>query len=185
MEQLLSNIEVVLLHIVNEKPSYAYEIDKTIELREMKRWVRIGVASIYRVLIKLEEKGLVCSKNEKEGKMPERKRYYITDSGKEALVEVSKRLLSELEWYYVDLNVGLEACSLLTPWEINTCLKKRLAKVRANIKGMKEIYQSEKELQNKKRIIIQNLINLRGAEEKILSEVIRKIGIDKPEDLAN
>lgn len=179
MEQLLSNIEVILLHIVNEKPSYAYEIDKTIELREMKRWVRIGVASIYRVLIKLEEKGLVCSKNEKEGKMPERKRYYITDSGRAALVEVSKRLLFYLEWYYLDLNVGLEACNLLSPGEINSCLKKRLAKVRANIQGMKEIYTSEEDLKNKKRIIIKNLIYLRGAEEKILQDVIQKIGIDE------
>ena len=49
MEQRLSNIEVVLLSIVNEKPSYAYEIDKTIDLRDMRRWIRIGVASIYQV----------------------------------------------------------------------------------------------------------------------------------------
>ena len=179
MEQLLSNIEVILLHIVNERPSYAYEIDKTIELREMKRWVRIGVASIYRVLIKLEEKGLVSSKNEKEGRMPERKRYYITDSGRTALVEASKWLLSSLEWYYLDLNVGLEACSLLSPGEINNCLKKRLAKVRANIQGMKEIYTSEEDLKNKKKVIINNLIYLRGAEEKILQDVIQKIGINE------
>lgn len=175
MEQLLSNIEVILLHIVKEKPSYAYEIDKIIELREMKRWVRIGVASIYRVLIRLEERGLVCSKNEKEGKMPERKRYYITESGRLALAEVSKRLLSNLEWYYMDLNVGLEACSLLSESEISECLKKRLNKVKANIKGMKEIYLSEKELKNKKMLIIQNLIYMREAEEKILQNVIDKI----------
>ena len=174
MEQVLSNIEVLLLYIVNEKPSYAYEIEKTIDLREMKRWVRVGVASIYRVIIKLEEKGLVYSQNEKEGRMPERKRYYITPSGRAALVEVSKRLLSNLEWYYLDLNVGLEASNSLPPGEIVNCLKKRLAKVKSNIKGMKEIYINEKELKDKKRIIIQNLILLRGAEEKILEEVIQK-----------
>ena len=63
--EALSNIEVILLSIVNEKPSYAYEIDKTINLRDMRRWVRIGVASIYQALKKLEEKGLVYSKKEK------------------------------------------------------------------------------------------------------------------------
>lgn len=171
----MTNIEILLLYIVNEKPSYAYEIDKTIELREMKRWVRIGVASIYRVLIKLEEKGLVYSQNEKEGRMPERKRYYITDTGRAALVEESKRLLSTLEWYYLDLNVGLETSNSLPPREIARCLKKRLAGVKLNIKRMKEIYAAEKELESKKRIIIQNLIHLRGAEEKILQDVIKKI----------
>jgi DNA-binding PadR family transcriptional regulator len=175
MEQLLTNIEIILLYIVNEKPSYAYEIDKTIELREMKRWVRIGVASIYRVLIKLEEKGLVYSLNEKEGKMPERKRYHITDSGRDALKEESKKLLSSLEWYYLDLNVGLETSNSLPPGELIKCLRKRLAGVKTNIKRMKEIYESEKEMANKKRTIIQNLIHLRGAEERILQDVIQEI----------
>ncbi|MDD4237904.1 MAG: PadR family transcriptional regulator [Desulfotomaculaceae bacterium] len=179
MGQLLSNIEVILLNIVDGKPSYAYEIDKTIDLREMKRWVRVGVASIYRVLIKLEEKGFVYSQNEKEGRMPERKRYYITASGRVALVEVSKRLLSNLEWYYMDLNVGLEACNLLSPVEVSSCLKKRLAKVKANIKGMEEICANVEDLEKKKRIIIKNLIYLRGAEKRILEDVIKKIGIDE------
>jgi DNA-binding PadR family transcriptional regulator len=85
MEQKLSNIEVILLSIVNEKPSYAYEIDKTIDLREMRRWVRVGVASIYQVLKKLEGKNLVYSQKEKEGSMPERKRYYVTGAGEEGL----------------------------------------------------------------------------------------------------
>ena len=178
MEQVLSNIEVLLLYIVNEKPSYAYEIDKTIELREMKRWVRVGVASIYRVIIKLEEKGLVYSQNEKEGRMPERKRYYVTDLGRAALVEVSKRLLSNLEWYYLDLNVGLETADSLPPGDIAGCLKKRLTKVKANMRRMKEIYTSGKELGDKKRVVIQSLIHLRRAEEKFLQEVIQELGSD-------
>jgi DNA-binding PadR family transcriptional regulator len=64
MVQALSNIEVILLNIVNETPSYAYEIDKTIERRDMRRWAKVGVASIYQVLKRLEEKELVYSKNE-------------------------------------------------------------------------------------------------------------------------
>jgi DNA-binding PadR family transcriptional regulator len=185
MEYLLTNIEVILLHIVNEKPSYAYEIDKTIELREMKRWVRIGVASIYRVLIKLEEKGLVVSVNEKVGKMPERKRYYITKSGRKALAEVSKRLLSNLEWYYLDLNVGLESCNILTPMEISDCLEKRLAKVKANMSAMKEIYENEKKLNNRKSLIVKNLINLREAEVKILEDVLQDVAVAEDKTLQN
>lgn len=59
---MLSNVEVLLLSIVNEKPSYAYEIDKAIDHRDMRRWVRVGVASIYQVLKRLEEKDFVYSK---------------------------------------------------------------------------------------------------------------------------
>ncbi len=46
MVKVLSNIEAVLLSVVNEKPSYAYEIDKIINIRNVRMWVKIGVASI-------------------------------------------------------------------------------------------------------------------------------------------
>ena len=173
MVQALSNIEVILLNIVNEKPSYAYEIDKTIECRDMRRWVRVGVASIYQVLKRLEEKELVYSKNEKEGRMPDRKRYYITDSGKEALAADCKRLLSEFEWYYLDLNVGLETSDVLTADEMADCLTKRLHLVKINIKRLKENLSIEAEMPYKKREIVKNLIYFREAEQKFLQEILQ------------
>jgi DNA-binding PadR family transcriptional regulator len=173
--EALSNIEVILLSIVNEKPSYAYEIDKTINLRDMRRWIRIGVASIYQVLKKLEEKGLVYSKKEKEGRMPVRKRYYVTEQGREALVEASKRLLSSLEWYYMDLNVGLEASDLLTPGEIASCLNKRLDIVQANKKRLKEMYGNASDAVYKKKTVIKNLLYFREAEERFLRELFQEM----------
>jgi DNA-binding PadR family transcriptional regulator len=175
LAQLLSNIEVLLLSIVNEKPSYAYEIDKIIDLRNMRVWARIGVASIYQVLKRLEEKNLVYSKKEKEGRMPERKRYYITDEGKAVLIKASKRLLSSFEGYYLDLNVGLEASDLLTPGEMASCIKKRFAKVQSNIEKVRKMYADEKEAVFKKKAVIKNLIALREAEEMILKEFIREL----------
>lgn len=172
---MLSNVEVVLLSIVNEKPSYAYEIDKTIDHQDMRRWVRIGVASIYQVLKRLEEKDMVYSQKEKEGKMPDRKRYYITDTGKAALVEASKKLLSDLEWYYLDLNVGLVASDLLTSEDITGCLTKRLVRVRVNKKRLKEMYLTENDMVFKKKSIIKNLIYLREAEENFLQEVLKEL----------
>lgn len=180
MGQSLSNIEVILLSIVNEKPSYAYEIDKIIESRDIRRWVRIGVASIYQVLKKLEEKNLVYSQKEKEGRMPDRKRYYITESGKAALVEASKRLLSNLEWYYLDLNVGLETSTLLTPGEVAGCLSRRLARVQLNKKRLKEMFSAESganAVSKRKKTVIKNLIYFREAEENFLREMLQEMSI--------
>lgn len=175
MDQQLSNIKVILLSIVNEKPSYAYEIDKIIDLREMRRWIRVGVASIYQVLKKLEERNLVYSQKEKEGSMPERKRYYITEDGRKALIENSKRLLSSLEWYYLDLNVGLETSDLLSGEEVARCLKKRLARVQSNKKRLEEIYAAGNEKAIKKKAVINNLINFREAEARFLQDYLREI----------
>lgn len=169
----LSNIEVVLLSIVNEKPSYAYEIDKIIEKRDMRKWVKIGVASIYQVLERLERKGLLFSRREKEGRMPVRKRYYITEAGKAVMKEASLKLLSEMEWYYLDLNVGLESSDLLTPEEIADCFRKRLGKVNANIRKLCKFYRGEKLF--KGRVIIKNLIYFREAEKKFLEDMLREL----------
>ncbi len=175
MRQNLSNIEVILLSIVNEKPSYAYEIDKTIDLRQMRRWVKIGVASIYQVLKRLEEKGLVYSQKEKEGRMPDRKRYYVTEDGKAALIETSKRLLSSFEWHYLDLNVGLETSDLLTGAEIWDCMMKRLARVQSNKKRLAEIYATGNDTLFKKKAVIKNLIEFRCAEEKYLESLLEEL----------
>lgn len=171
--QVLSNIEVILLNIVNEKPSYAYEIDKIIDGRDMRKWVKIGVASIYQVLKRLEEREFVYSKKEKEGKMPDRKRYYITDSGRAALIEASKRLLTNFEWFYFDLSVGLETSDLLSSGEIADCLVKRLARGKANIKRLKEIASKPRDF--KESAVSRNLVFFREAEEKFLQEIIKEL----------
>ncbi len=180
MSQMLSNIEVILLSIVNEKPSYAYEIDKKIDHRGMRNWVKIGVASIYQVLKKLEDKNLVYSKKEKEGKMPDRKRYYITRQGEVALAETSKRLLSDFEWHYLDLNIGLETSDLLNPGEIIDCLNKRLVTVKLNIKRLKKIYSfysNESESVFKNRAVVKSLLCFRKAEEDFLNEIIKELSL--------
>ena len=174
----LSSIEVVLLSIVNEKPAYAYEIDKIIELREMRRWIRVGVASIYQVLKKLEQKKLVYSQSEKEGRMPERKRYYITGPGRTALLAAAQRLLSEMEWHYLDLNVGLEASDLLTPAEIAGCIKRRLVKVRTNKKKLEEVLAADSVTTFKRTAVVKNLIYFRDAEEKYLRELLEYLHVE-------
>lgn len=105
--------------------------------------------------------------------MPERKRYYVTYDGKAALIEASKRLLSNFERYYLDLTVGLEASDLLTPDEIASCLVKRLGKVQTNIKRMQAMYADEKVVAFKKKAVIGNLIRLREAEEIFLQEFLQ------------
>jgi len=161
-----------LLSIVNEKPSYAYEIDKILEQKGTRRWVKIGVASVYQVLKRLETKKMVYSISEKEGNMPDRKRYYITDTGKNSLIEASKRLISSFEWLYLDLNVGLEACTVLSIEEIASCLKKRLNKVKANLEKLKELYVSSNDSSFNKKLVLKNLIYFREAERNFIEDLL-------------
>jgi len=54
----LNHAEFIVLGLIAENPSHAYNINKRIEERGMRNWTNIGRSSIYRVIKSLEKKGL-------------------------------------------------------------------------------------------------------------------------------
>ena len=70
---MLTNIELILLKFIREKPSYAYEIERMIDERGIRNWVKIVGTTIYQVLDRLAKKGILQASLEKEGNMPQRK----------------------------------------------------------------------------------------------------------------
>lgn len=174
---MLSHVEAILLSLVNERPSYAYELEKEIERRQMRRWVKIGVASIYQVLRRLEQKGLVTSKKEREGNLPERSRYFLTERGREELVAAAKELLSRLEWFYLDLNLGLECSDVLTRDEMVACLQKRLRAVEANLRRLdqdRHLYPSGNGF-FKGQAVLDSLTAFRKAERDYLRALLARL----------
>ena len=170
---MLSNAELIILSLVNEKPSYAYEIEKQIEAKSMRLWVRIGIASIYQVLTRLNGKGYLDFKIEREGKAPERKRYFITEEGKEILKSSVKNALTKLEWYYLDLNVAIDGSDILSADEISNCLKHRLETIRYSLKKLR-IDVSELPHKSKESMIKRNVMALRMTEEKLVESLIEE-----------
>lgn len=174
---MLSNVELVILNLINEKPSYAYEIEKKIEDRSMRLWVRIGIASIYQVLTRLHGKGYLKFEIEREGKAPERKRYFLTPEGKEVLKSAVKTSLKKLEWYYLDLNVALECSDILSPEERTECLEQRLETVRYSLNKLRQDI-SENPQNKKASIIKKNILALRITEEQLLENLIAELAND-------
>lgn len=81
----MTNAELAILTLIAEKSRHGYEIEQIIEERGMREWTEIGFSSIYYLLKKLEEKGLIEGRMERQaGRGPARKVYRITDSGIEA-----------------------------------------------------------------------------------------------------
>lgn len=172
---MLSNAELILLSLVNEKPTYAYEIEKQIESRRMRHWVKIGIASIYQVLERLHRKGFVDYDTERDGKAPERKRYFITAEGKEELKTAVKGLLVQIEWYYLDLNVALSGSEILEPGELKQCLIERLEKARHSLKKLKENYLNQKKDSLKGGAVAGNVMLFREAEVKFLEQFLAEL----------
>jgi DNA-binding PadR family transcriptional regulator len=82
----LSEKEFVLLGLIVEEPSHAYAMETKIRDRGMPVWTEIGFSSIYRVLDKLENRGLIDASLVHEGRGATRKVHKLTPEGHRAFV---------------------------------------------------------------------------------------------------
>lgn len=101
IEQLKKGItETALLYLINEVPTYGYNIIKELEQRTT-GYLKLTGGTIYPVLQRLELTGLVKSQWRRTTKFPARKYYRITDKGQQFL---ASRLT---EWKDFSLAVSL------------------------------------------------------------------------------
>lgn len=86
----MSAVDLILLGMVSQQPRSAYEIQKTIEYKNLAKWVKISSPSIYKNVIRLAERGYLSGDAVKEGRMPEKTVYSITASGREYFLSLMK-----------------------------------------------------------------------------------------------
>ncbi len=87
----MSTIDLILLGLVHDRLTSAYEMQKHIEYRNLSRWVRISTPSIYKKVLRLEEQGYLERKTEREGRMPEKAVYSITPKGLERFEDLMRQ----------------------------------------------------------------------------------------------
>ena len=113
MEENMSTIDLIILGSLCQSPKSAYDLQKQIENRNLSRWVKVGSFTVYKKVSLYETKGYVTSQTIKNGKMPEKTIYTITQSGKDVFTELmSKFSLSETR-VFLDFNAVIVNLSLL------------------------------------------------------------------------
>jgi PadR family transcriptional regulator PadR len=83
-EMLKGTLEGIVLAILSARPAYGYEI--TTRLREM-GFSDIAEGTVYALLIRVEQKGLVDVEKVPSEKGPPRKVYSLNEQGREYLEE--------------------------------------------------------------------------------------------------
>ncbi len=86
--------ELVVLGLLNEGAEYAYEVEQRIRERRLREWAAVGFSSIYLLLNKAEEKGLVRSQAGPGRRGPRTRRYHLTDQGRQGLCSALLERLS-------------------------------------------------------------------------------------------
>ncbi len=110
----MATIDLIVLGMLKRESLSAYDIQKLVEYRNISKWVKISTPSIYKKVIQLEEKGLITNHTEKDGKMPEKAVYILTDAGKEEFEKLMLEISCKPINIFLDFNaviVNLESMS--------------------------------------------------------------------------
>ena len=138
----MATIDLIVLGILKKESMSAYDIQKLVEYRNISKWVKISTPSIYKKVIQLEEKGYITSTQVKDGKMPEKAVYTLTDSGnsqfEKLMIEISLKPIH----IFLDFNAVIVNLDSLSRENQRACL----ANIEDNIKTLKSYLEENESL---------------------------------------
>jgi DNA-binding PadR family transcriptional regulator len=120
----LTPAELTLLGLLAEKPRHGYELEEVITARGMREWTEIGFSSIYYLLTKLRDRGLVAEIAEPaHGKA--RKVFAPTPAGRDACAQAAEQAIAVPHPVFPAVLVGLANQPLIPPERLRRALGRR------------------------------------------------------------
>lgn len=129
----MATIDLIVLGMLKKESLSAYDIQKLVEYRNISKWVKISTPSIYKKVIQLEEKGFIKSTTVKEGKMPEKAVYSLTDTGEKEFEKLMLDISAKPIQIFLDFNAVIVNLDSLSPESQVLCL----TDIESNVKILK------------------------------------------------
>jgi DNA-binding PadR family transcriptional regulator len=102
----MSKIGILILGLLKEKPLNPYQIIKVMDIIHISKWYPIGNSTVYATIKTLRKKSYIEGRVEKEGNMPEKTVYSITDEGKKVFQLNLLKYLGSTEISTIEFNLG-------------------------------------------------------------------------------
>lgn len=118
----MATIDLIVLGMLKKEPMGAYDIQKLVEYRNISKWVKISTPSIYKKAIQLEEKGFIKGAIVKEGKMPEKAVYSLTESGEKEFERLMSEIAAKPINIFLDFNAVIVNLDSLPPEKQKVCI---------------------------------------------------------------
>jgi len=171
----LNHAEFIVLGLIAENPSHAYNINKRIEERGMRDWTNIGRSSIYRVIKSLEKKGLT-DKWIEEVDNRTLKVYNITEKGarvlKEKVFNVIKEFIGKKD---EDFYVAFSMLPILTQKQQFEAINNSINKIKKNIKGLEDMLEENSHMPLNVRGLFVHPIKILEIDIEFLNWVLEEI----------
>ncbi len=100
----MATIDLIVLGMLKKQSLSAYEMQKLVEYRNISKWVKISTPSIYKKVLQLEEKGLIYGRLTKDGNMPEKAVYSLTEAGEREFERLMMEIACQPVRIFLDLN---------------------------------------------------------------------------------
>ena len=169
----MATIDLIVLGMLRKESLSAYDIQKLVDYRNISKWVKISTPSIYKKVLQLEDKGFISSHIEKDGRMPEKAVYTLTDEGKKEFEKLMLEISCKPVNIFLDFNaviVNLESMS-------KEMQKECLDNIEEHVKMLKDYLNENISLKEKydnvpltgKEVLKQQFILVQAIEEWIAS----------------
>ncbi len=163
----MATIDLIVLGMLKKEPMSAYDIQKLVEYRNISKWVKISTPSIYKKAIQLEEKGLIKGEIVKEGKMPEKSVYSLTEAGEAEFERLMFEIASKPISIFLDFNAVIVNLDSLPIEKQKECIEE----IENNVKTLKAYLEENiAEKENKPNIPATGIAVLR--QQFVLVEAI-------------
>lgn len=129
----MAAIDLIVLGILKKEPLGAYDIQKLVEYRNISKWVKISTPSIYKKVVQLEDKGYIKSISVKDGNMPEKAVYSLTEAGEEEFERLMLAISCQPVRFFLDMNAVIVNLTSLSPENQKACL----TNIADNVKTLK------------------------------------------------
>lgn len=122
----ISKTDLMLLGMLMRQPMHGYELVDQLGGPYMSVWVKMGRASVYYALNRLDRAGYVSRHSERHGGKPERTVYSITDEGRREFYSEVEVALGELPVSMENFDIALFYANQLEPTIADNRMRARL-----------------------------------------------------------
>lgn len=120
----MSAINLFILGIIRDHSQSAYELSQFIKNHNIYRMIKISSPAVYKNLRKLADSGYLDTKKKKEGEMPEKTIYTITEKGESHFSELLTEFSQKQVAFHFDFNAVIISLQSLSKGEAEKYLHK-------------------------------------------------------------
>jgi len=164
----LTAAELTVLGLIVERPQHGYDLEQVIAQRGIRQWTEIGFSSIYYLLGKLHQRGLVHVPHEPTA-AKSRRVFHATDEGRAAAARSASALVAEARPVPHPLLVGIANQHLLTGPAYERALRTRLTQLAERIAALRAAQEAQAPLPTAAREVFSYSLSLMEAERQWLA----------------